>query len=237
MDGVTKTRHTNRPADPELPRDVDEFVIAIGELLKRPGACPEAAKRDLLRLLGHSLASTTPADRRQQRLGLLIELISEGGEFVPTTRYEQVRKERSAQGHGWPSSANLSRSYGHWLIAVKAANRFWFGGGRERVSDSHAHARGTQPGYQPRQIVAALREAKVDLEMPDDRWPTKWEYEEWSQIKRRLARRSGNDGSSKTGGRGAAGRGEIGTRYPGLKQIRKAFGTYDEAVRAAHRNH
>src|SRR6201999_2682449 len=127
---------------------------------------PVAAKRDLLRLLGHSLATATPADRRQQRLGLLIELISEGGEFVPTTRYEQVRKERSAQGHDWPSSANLSRSYGHWLIAVTAANRFWFGGGRERVSDNHAHARGTQAGYQPKDIVAALREAKVDLELP-----------------------------------------------------------------------
>jgi hypothetical protein len=228
---------TVQPTGPELPRNVSEFVTSVGELLKLPGACPDVAKRDLLRLLGHSLATESPADRRQQRLGLLIELVSEGGEFIPTTRYEQVRKERAAQGHDWPSAANLTRSYGHWLVAVKAANRFWFGGGRERVSDNHAHARGTQPGYKPREIAAGLREAKIDLELPGDHWPTKWEYEEWAQIKRRLARRSGNDGSAKAGGKDAVARGSVGKRYPGLKQIRKAFGTYDEAVRAAHRNH
>jgi hypothetical protein len=73
--------------------------------------------------------------------------------------------------------------------------------------------------------------------LPGDHWPTKWEYEEWAQIKRRLARRSGTDGSAKASGEGAVARGSVGTRYPGLKQIRKAFGTYDEAVRSAHRNH
>jgi hypothetical protein len=221
----------------ELPKNVSELVTSIGDLIRRPGTCSDIAKRDLLRLLGHSLATDSPADRRQQRLGLLIELISEGGEFIPSTRYEKVRKERAAQGVDWPNAVNLTRAYGHWLVAVKAANRFWFGGGRERVSDNHHHARGTQAGYEPVKIVAALREAKIDLELPGDHWPTKWEYEEWAQIKRRLARRSGSDGAAKTGGEGATGRGDIGTRYPGLKQIRKAFGTYDEAVRAAHRNH
>lgn len=148
-----------------------------------------------------------------------------------------MRKERAAKGTDWPTAANLTHSYGHWLVAVKAANRFWFGGGRERVTDNHAHARGGHPGYEPRKIAAALREAKVDLELPSNIWPTKWEYEEWAQIKRRLARRSGTDGSAKSGGKGTVARGAPGKRYPGLKQIRKAFGTYDEAVRAAHRNH
>jgi hypothetical protein len=237
VEGSTNNVPTQRPLDPELPRNVSEFAISIGELLKRPGVCPDVAKRDLLRLLGHSLAAESAADRRQRRLGLLIELVSEGGEFIPTTRYEEVRKERAAKGRDWPSASNLTRSYGHWLVAVKAANRFWFGGGRERVTDNHAHARGTQAGYRPTEIAAALREAKIDLELPDNHWPTKWEYEEWAQIKRRLARRSGTAGSAKAGGEDAVARGSVGKRYPGLKQIRKAFGTYDEAVRAAHRNH
>lgn len=221
----------------ELPKGLTEVATSLGELVKDPGSVSDAAARDLLRLLGNSLATKTPAERRQRRLGLLIELISEGGEFIPTTRYEQARRQRAAEGADWPSAANLSRSYGHWLVAVKAANRFWFDGGRQRVPDSHAHARGTQPSYEPRKITAALRGAKADLELPGDLWPTQWEYEEWAQIKRRLARRSGTDGSAKGGGEGAVGRGSVGKRYPGLKQIRKAFGTFDEAVRAAHRNH
>ncbi len=222
---------------PELPRGVSELVTSLGELVQDRDAVPDEARRDLLRLLSHSLAAETPAQRRQRRLGLLIELISEGGEFISTTRYEKQRKECAAQDQDWPSAANLVRSYGHWLVAVKAANRFWFEGGRQRVPDSYNHARGTQPSYEPKRIAAALREAKVDLELPADLWPTQWEYEEWAMIKRRLARRSGADGSSKTGGEGAVARGTVGKRYPGLKQIRKAFGTYDEAVRAAHRNH
>jgi hypothetical protein len=224
---------TNR----ELARDLTEVATSLGELVKDPGAVPDAAAHDLLRLLGNSLATSSPAERRQRRLGLLIELISEGGEFIPVTRYEEVRRERAAEGSDWPSASNLSRSYGHWLLAVKAANAFWFGGGRQRVRDGHTHARGTQPGYEPRKIAAALREAKADLELPGDLWPSQWEYEEWAMIKRRLARRSGTDGSTKADGKGAVARGAIGKRYPGLKQIRKAFDTYDEAVRAAHRHH
>ena len=93
------------------------------------------------------------------------------------------------------------------------------------------------PGYDAKEIVAAIREAKIDLELPDNLWPTQWECQEWAQIKRRLARRSGTDGSSSAGGEGVVARGSTGKRYSGLKQIRTAFGTYDEAVRAADRNH
>lgn len=223
--------------DRELPEVVSEVTTSLCELVKDPRAFPDAAAKDLLRLLGHRVATQSPAERRQRRLGLLIELISEGGEFIPTPRYEKVRLEREDQGHHWPNAGVLSSNYGHWLIAVKAANRFWFGGGRERVTDNHSHARGSQPEYKPDEIATVLRECRRDLALTGDLWPTQWEYEEWAQIKRRLARRSGKGGSTSAGGKGAVARGATGSRYPGLKQIRKAFGTYDGAVRAAHRNH
>lgn len=57
---TAKSLPTQRP-DSELPRNVSEFVTSLGELLKRPGACPDAAKRDLLRLLGHA----SPPTRRR----------------------------------------------------------------------------------------------------------------------------------------------------------------------------
>jgi hypothetical protein len=236
MDEISSKTSAENERHHELPESVTEVATSIGELVQDSRACNDAAARDLLRLLGHCLATESPADRRQRRLGLLIELVSEGGEFIPTTRYEKVRLEREAQGQHWPNAGVLTSNYRHWLKAVEAAARFWFGGGPQRVPADNLHAVGARPGYQPSEIAAALREAKKDLELPGDHWPTKWEYSEWSQLKRRLARRSGTDGSTKAGGEGAVARGATGKRYPGLKQIRHAFGTYDEAVRAARAN-
>lgn len=217
-----------------------EVATSIGELIRDPRACSDAAARDLLRLLGHSLATASPADRRHRRLGLLIELVSKGGEFIPTTRYEKVRLEREAEGQHWPNAGVLTNNYRHWLKAVEAAARFWFGGGPQRVPADNLHAVGMRPGYQPSDIVAALLEAKRDLELPGEHWPTQWEYSQWSRLKRQLARRSGTDGFTKAGGKGAVARGAVGKRYPGIKQIRTAFDTYDGAIRAARaadRNH
>lgn len=38
-----------------------------------------------------------------------------------------------------PAASTLSRLYGHWLAAVRAACRFWFDGGPQRVAGSHHH--------------------------------------------------------------------------------------------------
>jgi hypothetical protein len=126
--------------------------------------CELSSLRPLHRSERSRRTTTTPPGR-------LTELVSVGGEFIPTTRYEEMRLEREAQGNHWPNAGVLSSSSGHWLIAVKAANRFWFGGGSERATDNHAHAKGTKPGYRPTEIAAALREAKIELELPDDLWP------------------------------------------------------------------
>jgi hypothetical protein len=196
-----------------------EVATTIVSLVKSRLACPETAAQDLHRLLGNSLAVGSPAERRQAGLGLLIELVADDGEFVPTTTYEEIRKERLSKGEEWPAATTLSRLYGHWLAAVRAACRFWFDGGPQRVAGSHRHAVGTQPGYQPAEILSTLLAARRDLELPDGHWPSQWEYSEWAEVKRRLIRRSGK-----------------GPRIPGLKQIRKAFGGYDRAVGAASRH-
>jgi hypothetical protein len=98
-------------------------------------------------------------------------------------------------------------------VALKAACRYWYGGGQQRVASSHAHAK-PQPGYKPQEIRRALLRCQRELELPDGVWPTQWEYEEWAQTKRLLARLAGAR-----------------CRIPGLKQIRKAYGSYAEASR------
>lgn len=92
-----------------------------------------------------------------------------------------------------------------------------FSAGLEAIGEQPAV--GTQPGYQPAEIISTLLAARRDLELPDGHWPSQWEYSEWAEVKRRLTRRSGK-----------------GPRIPGLKPIRKAFGGYDSAVEAASRH-
>jgi hypothetical protein len=62
-----------------------EVAAAIVSLVKSHLALPETPAQDLRRLLGNSLAVDSPAERRQASLGLLIELVADDGEFVPTT--------------------------------------------------------------------------------------------------------------------------------------------------------
>ena len=204
-----------------------ETAQALARLVSDRGAFPDEAARHLAELLQHSLAEPSAGGRREARLGLLIDLVSVGtGEFVRSERYEEERSQRRRHGEEWPAASSLSRAYGHWLSAVKAASRYWFEGGRARVASSHTHARPSD-SYQPREIRNALLGAQTDLGMQSGTggesgdggsWPTEWEYLEWAQIKRRLARRAGTS-----------------CRLPSAKAIRKAYGTYERAVAATAR--
>lgn len=202
---------------------------------------PQEAAADLKRLLGHRLAVSTVAHRRHAQLGLLIDLLSSGtGEFIPTTKYEEARHERRrTRGDEWPTASALSRAYGHWLRAHRAACRYWFDGGQGKVPANYAHTKRTQ-AYKPEEIVRALRQAQLDVGLrrravgrsPSDEghtadtnahglrfastWPTEWEYYEWARIKRRLARLTGNR-----------------CRLPERLSIQTAFGSYEAAVEVA----
>jgi len=195
-----------------------ETAQTIAALVRDAEACPAEAAQQLARLLAHSLASPSTADRREARLGLLIDLVSSGtGEFVRSEDYETERERRRARGEEWPAASSLSRAYGHWLTAVRAACRYWFDGGQSRVCSDHHHARPTK-SYKPQEIRSALLQAQAELDVGSDGWPSEWEFYEWSTIKRRLARQTGQP-----------------CRLPGRKQIRKAFGSYANAVDAARR--
>lgn len=227
-------------APPTHPRDsATETAQLIADLVSDRAAFPDAAVGHLAELLGHSLAAGSIGERRQARLGLLIDLVSCGtGEFITSSTYEDARADRKASGEEWPTASALSRAYGHWLAALRAACRYWFDGGRSRVSSSYAHT-GRQQKYQPQEIHSALLQAQLELGFcaaqanPDraetgdrrvsaaatwQQWPTEWEYLEWARIKRRLARRAG-----------------IACRLPERGAIRAAYGTYATAIEAVRR--
>lgn len=214
------------------PDSATEVAQALADLVRDKAAFPDAAARHLADLLGHSLAVGTPGERRQARLGLLIELVSGGeGEFITSGAYEEARQSRRERGEEWPAASTLSRAYGHWLTALRAACRFWFEGGRARVASDHAHAK-RNLAYLPQEILSALLQAQAELGLQrrvgaasdgvagseQEHWPTEWEYLEWARIKRRLARRAGAP-----------------CRLPERGVIRAAYGSYAEAIEAAMR--
>jgi hypothetical protein len=200
-----------------------ELALTLAELASDPEVLIEEAAIELRRLVSHSLAAPLPGAVRDARLGLLIQLISDGsGEYVDAARYENALRERQADGEDWPDRSTLIRAYGHWLLAVRAAMRFWFDGGHARVPASYAHAQ-MHRAYRPPEILASIIRLRSELaEMHPDAdespWPTEWEFEEWGRLVRGGARRAGTE-----------------ARVPGLKQIRKAFGSYDRAVEHARR--
>lgn len=190
-----------------------EVAQAWAQLVVDTKAFPTDAAEELVRLLGHSLAAKSAGERRQARLGLLIELISTGsrGEYVTTTAYDQARRARLAAGEDWPDSSNLIRAYGHWLATIKAASAFWFDGGAARVPDSYRHGNRYRR-YQPQEITAAL----IRYRQEHGQWPTECDWDDYSGIRRRLARRAGKE-----------------ARVPNREAIRRAYGDFDRALAAA----
>jgi hypothetical protein len=178
-------------------------------------AFPDEAACDLRRLLANSLSDASPGERRVARLGLLIDLaVGDGkptGEWISVEDYEIARARRAKAGESWPSSSALSEAFGGWLRAVGTAMRFYMGGGKARVpaslTDARPHAR-----YEPREILSGLIRFRNELGV----WPTEWEWTEYAPVRTRHARRAG-----------------VELRLASPKQIRKAYGTFDRAVRAA----
>ena len=127
--------------------------------------------------------------------------------------YNDARAERLVAGADWPTAQALGQAYGHWLAVVRAAMRFWFDGGPQRVASGHEHATGRRPGYQPEEIVRAIAKFSFQFGV----WPTEWEYTEWRKLQVDAWRRSGQPGR----------------RLPNLKQIRAAFDDFDRAVAVA----
>ena len=178
-------------------------------------ALPASTVETLLRLLAHSIAAPSAAERRELRLGLLLDLIADNQGVVPSVvEYREAREQRMKQDEEWPTDSTLIRGYGHWIAVVKAATRVSFEGPRARVPSSYRHSRRHSP-YTRQEVIAALDECRRWT----GEWPTQWIYEEWAKLRRGAARRAGLPEP----------------RLPILKTIRKTVGSFSHALNAAKR--
>ncbi len=185
-----------------------EVAQVLSELVADPDAVPPAVAVDLHQLLSASLAARPAAATRFDRLGLLVELIVAGDGLVPTTaEYERARRERSSDG---PAASTLISAYGHWLRVINAASRVL---ATRPVKQLRATHRTNKPAYTPRECAAAI----ARFHRRFGAWPSEWEYEQWAQLSRDDARRCGAPDP----------------RLPGGPAIRRCFGTFDRALRAA----
>ena len=192
---------TSTPAASQVAESADE-----PDPLQSPGASevawtlaslvpelPDSTATDLKRLLARSLSSPTSGERRQARLGLLIDLVRQSqGEVPAVVDYEAARQGRARRGETWPTHSTLVRAYGgHWLAAVRAAMRLAFDGLKGRVSDReqrHTHV----PSYTADEVVEAILACWHDLGLrPDGPGPSFPEYLEWISIRRTVSRMAG----------------------------------------------
>lgn len=204
---------TARRSSAPNPSETAQAIAAIAPAL------PAEVVEDLRRLLELTLAFPSPAERRENRLGLLLEIVAAGtGEIPLFDEYERVRVTRAREtGAQWPAGTTLVRAYGSWIKAVKAAMRLHFKGGQGRVPVSNHHQKFHKP-YTRGEVVAAL----VECHRVIGDWPTQWEYVEWAQLQRRLWREhSGKEDVDKV------------RRVPSLKQIARLFGSFDRALEVA----
>ena len=190
----------------------------VARLIADGHAFPEQAVHDLYRLLKHDIASPSTARERFDQLGLLMELLFDGnGVYPSTTRYADLWERRKDEG--WPDYSKLSRDYGTWQRAVMAAFRFYFVGGQARVPASYRHVpRRGEPARYGRYSVEDVLHALERFHLDHGVWPTKWEYEDWSHLRRTIER---DDPRLPT--------------LPRIHGLRGLFDSFDDAVGAAQR--
>lgn len=178
-------------------------------------AFPQQAIEDLERLISNDLGAPTPAELREARLGLLIEVVSSGDGEIPRTRdYDEVRKHRAqAKSEEWPAASTLVESYGSFLAAVKAAMRLHHEGSAARVPHTHRHAR-SYKRYSRDEVIAALRSFRDQ----HGSWPrSRLEYLTWAATVRRIKRNGGHPDP----------------RLPSAKPVRALFGGFQRALAVA----
>ena len=183
-----------------------------------PALSPDE-RTDLKRLIQHLLTSFNEHERRYARLGLLVEMVlsPRTGEVPPTRLYDELRDLRRLEGEEWEDSTTLSRAYGGWPKAVRAAMRFAFNGTAGRVPSKYR----TEPSPDPYTHDEAT-DAFLTCVDTLGFWPTEPEYDEWRVLANDLARRAGNPLP----------------RYPSRTPWRRLFNTwtaFEAASRRAHR--
>lgn len=142
------------------------------------------------------------------RLGLLVEMVSEG-ELPRTRTYDKVRAERNEAGNEWPASTGLILHYGTWAAASRAAVDLAFDTTTNRARARTSRMWPIVP-YTRKEVLEALRLASEKVGQTIGQW----EYVELRRVERQLAWRNGSPDP----------------RYPELGVIRKHFGGWNAAI-------
>lgn len=220
----SRTETDRVPADARAPviagpnRDspADEVAWAIAAIVPE---LPQETAADLQRLLRHSITAPRPSELREARLGLLIDLVSDGSGEVPSSDdYNRVRGEREEIGQTWPAHTTLIRAYGgHWLAAVRAAMRVAYSDTAINVAASPGYF-GSRLAYSRDEVAAAIASCWRNLGLdPDGPGPTQEEYLEWAGLTRRARRLAGKPDP----------------RLPGSSAVRRLCGNWGRAVALA----
>lgn len=171
---------------------------------------PDRTRATLEHLLKRDLAEEDLTDSGPEtRLGLLLDLLSSGdGEFPTVRGYE---KERRAVEEHWPSASQLVRTYGSWVLCVRAAASLASAGAtRPRKSAYPSHP------YSRDELLHSLFRFRSDL----GHWPASLsEYTAWATISRAIQVKWGHTHS----------------RIASVTAIQRKFGTLESAVSAAER--
>lgn len=178
-------------------------------------AMTEKVAQDLKRLLGRTLTLPTPAELREARLGLLIDLVLElEGEVPSIELYNRQRARRLAgSGEKWPAHTTLIRAYGStWLVAVKAAMRVAFEGSSHHVSQDNHHRKFVKP-YKREEYIGAVLECAESIGAT----PSLMEYNDWTILMRRSHRLAGQPDP----------------RLPSRETVLKFWGSWWRFLRAA----
>ena len=202
---------TAAPTAASAAEEPSELALGLADLLR---TMDSVALNDLERLLAASVAIPTAGELRSARLGLMVELLGDGtGEVPSVAAYLELRARRASAGEIWPAPSTLLVAFGDWLTVVRAAMRV-SRGQLASVAHTHRPRRIPSPPYTPAEVIDALRRFRAW----NDSWPSgPHEWERWASETRRLAREQG--------GRDA--------RVPTQATIRRLFGAFERAVRAA----
>ncbi len=174
---------------------------------------PADTRRELRQMLANSIAAPTPAEFREARLGLLLELLDSVGVAHATGEsYEALRADRrAATAESWPSRSQLSRAYGNWMRALEAASKLIGEAGPGAPGD---HANRSAPRlYTRRDLLTAIERCRLVI----GTWPSRSTYARWTSLAIRNARRHGRTDPA----------------IPSVSAIIKRFGTWTRAVELA----
>lgn len=202
-----------RPAAGSEPGgEPSEAAVFSAEILAQ--TMSQSELMDLERLLAHSLAHPKPAQLREARLGLLIELCTTQTAEVPTQkRYDEERQRRKLLGEHWPDSTTLSRAFHGWNWACRAAMRLVHVGSAARVSHSQHFRKSQRAPYTRQEVIDAILRFRDTW----DRRPDFSAFLAWGASERAFARLHGRQDP----------------RIPSLPVITRLFGDFERARAAA----